>query len=649
MTNVTGAGDQGGPAGEALLESMQAVQYALIRTPGLSSEQLLIRLQEWQQMVQELIGGQTRGEELAALHEMVSALNSSLDLTKTLGLVMDALIHLTGAERGCLMMSNQEGRLEVRAAQSFDQGSVDAHDLELSRTVVQDAVGRGCPVLTTNAQRDPRFSDLESVVGYHLRSIVCVPLQIRDEVIGALYLDNRMRDGVFSEKDLPLLTAFAQQAAVAIDNARMYTMTDQALAARVEELTTLQRIDEELNATLDPEVVLTLTLSWALRATEAESGTLSILDDGRLVRTVSRAGSEDVAEPEPETVRLAMISEEPVVIDSVQLLVPIHYESQVVGFLDLRGKGGCRFQPERVQFAGRLVDHAAVAIENARLYEQAQREIGERKRAEDQLQRYAAELERANEEVKRFAYIVSHDLRSPLLNMRGFAAELRLALDEIQAVMETATPHLDERQRQAVQYALHEDAPEALAFIDSSVEHMDSFISALLKLSRLGRRELKLERVDMNGIVASIVPTLAHQIAAHEGEVRVGELPEAMADRTSMEQVMANILGNAVKYLTSERPAEIEVSGERLEKEMIFHVRDNGRGIAERDMDKVFTPFRRAGRQDVPGEGMGLAYVQALVRRHGGRAWYESEFGVGATFSFTISNELEGGEGVDYG
>ena len=165
MTNVTGAGDQGGPAGEALLESMQAVQHALIRTPGLSSEQLLIRLQEWQQMVQELIGGQTRGEELAALHEMVSALNSSLDLTKTLGLVMDALIHLTGAERGCLMMSNQEGRLEVRAAQSFDQGSVDAHDLELSRTVVQDAVGRGCPVLTKYSQRDPRFSELESVVG----------------------------------------------------------------------------------------------------------------------------------------------------------------------------------------------------------------------------------------------------------------------------------------------------------------------------------------------------------------------------------------------------------------------------------------------------------------------------------------------------
>jgi signal transduction histidine kinase len=150
-----------------------------------------------------------------------------------------------------------------------------------------------------------------------------------------------------------------------------------------------------------------------------------------------------------------------------------------------------------------------------------------------------------------------------------------------------------------------------------------------------------LERVDMNGVVASILSTLAHQITEHEGKVKVGELPEVVADRTSMEQVMGNILGNAVKYLTSERPAEIEVSGERLVEETVFYVKDNGRGIAEEDMDKVFTPFRRAGKQDVPGEGMGLAYVQALVRRHGGRIWCGSELGVGTTFGFTISNLLE--------
>jgi signal transduction histidine kinase len=114
-----------------------------------------------------------------------------------------------------------------------------------------------------------------------------------------------------------------------------------------------------------------------------------------------------------------------------------------------------------------------------------------------------------------------------------------------------------------------------------------------------------------------------------------------------MEQIVGNLLGNAVKYLDSERAAEIEITAERGEEETVFRIRDNGRGIAREDMDKVFAPFRRVGRQDVPGEGMGLPYVQALVRRHGGRIWCESELGVGTTFSFAIPNHLA--EGVNHG
>jgi PAS domain S-box-containing protein len=329
--------------------------------------------------------------------------------------------------------------------------------------------------------------------------------------------------------------------------------------------------------------------------------------------------------------------------------IPLRSGDQAVGVIGLGYSDDDRsFEGDEIDVLSRFAELASIALDNAQLYTQLQQELAERKRAEkalrdseERLQVYAAELEQANEEVKRFAYIVSHDLRAPLVNMRGFATELRLTLDEIEAVMDAVVPHLDGEQRRAIECALHEDAPEALAFIDSSVAHMDSFISALLKLSRLGRCELKLERVDMNGIVASILPTLAHQITEHEGRVRVGELPEVVADRTSMEQVMGNILGNAVKYMTSQRPAEIEVSGERLAEETVFYVKDNGRGIAEEDMDKVFTPFRRAGSQDVPGEGMGLTYVQTLVRRHDGRIWCESELGAGTTFSFTISNRLE--------
>jgi len=270
-------------------------------------------------------------------------------------------------------------------------------------------------------------------------------------------------------------------------------------------------------------------------------------------------------------------------------------------------------------------------------------DITERKRAEEQLERYAVELEQANEEVKQFAYIVSHDLRAPLVNLKGFSAELRFALEAVDSAMETALPHLDEKQRQDVIVALREDVPEALGFINSSVTHMDHFISALLKLSRLGRRELHPESVDVEALVQASLESLAHQIEERQVEVTVGPLPEVVADRTSMEQIMGNLLGNAVKYLDPDCPGEIEITAERGRDETMFHIRDNGRGIAAEDMDKVFAPFRRVGRQDVPGEGMGLPYVQALVRRHGGRIWCESELGVGTTFSFTISNHLEKG------
>jgi len=253
-----------------------------------------------------------------------------------------------------------------------------------------------------------------------------------------------------------------------------------------------------------------------------------------------------------------------------------------------------------------------------------------------ELQRHAAELKQRNEEVRQFAYIISHDLRAPLVNLKGFAAELEAALEVISAAIGRLRPQLDESERSAVSAALEQDAPEALGFINASVTRMDGLVNALLKLSRLGRRELVIESIDMNELVKATLSTLAHQFDERRVRLTVGALPEVAADRTAMEQIMGNLLSNAVLYLDPERPGEVELSGERGRDETTFHVRDNGRGIAREGMDKLFAPFRRAGKQDVPGEGMGLAYVQALVRRHGGRIECESEPGVGTRFSLTL-------------
>jgi PAS domain S-box-containing protein len=271
------------------------------------------------------------------------------------------------------------------------------------------------------------------------------------------------------------------------------------------------------------------------------------------------------------------------------------------------------------------------------------RDVTERKQAEEKLKHYAADLKRANEEVREFAYIVSHDLRTPLVNIKGFAAELRSTLKTVDSALNGALPHLDQKEKQEVTDAFRRDIPEALNFIDSSATHMDGFINSLLKLSRMGRREMTFEPINLAEIVETTLKGLAHQIKEHRAKITAGPLPEVIGDRTAIEQIVENILSDAVKYLDPDRPGEIEITGERNEEKTILVIRDNGRGIAKEDMPRVFMPFRRFGRQDTKGEGMGLAFAHTLARRHGGNIRCESESGAGTTFTVTLSNHPEQG------
>ncbi|MHB1296535.1 MAG: sensor histidine kinase [Anaerolineae bacterium] len=266
------------------------------------------------------------------------------------------------------------------------------------------------------------------------------------------------------------------------------------------------------------------------------------------------------------------------------------------------------------------------------------RDITVRKRLEQERLQHAQELQERNEEMKQFAYIISHDLRAPLVNLRGFASEVRSAAEILREACGRALSQVEPGTFEAARCALEQDLPEALGFIDSSVSRMDRLISAVLELSRLGRRELHAEELDVETIVHHVLSSLAFQIEQRQATVQVEPLPRVMADRTAMEQIVGNLLANAVLYLKPGRPGEIRISAETGPDETIFHIADNGRGIAADDAEKVFALFRRAGRQDVPGEGMGLAYVQTLVRRLGGHISYTSEYDVGTTFSFSINH-----------
>jgi signal transduction histidine kinase len=260
-----------------------------------------------------------------------------------------------------------------------------------------------------------------------------------------------------------------------------------------------------------------------------------------------------------------------------------------------------------------------------------------------------ADLREANDEIQRFAYIISHDLRSPLVNIMGFTSELeqlrgdifrriaRLGQDAAlvpsapEDASENAEPDLEGSDKQ-----LADDFSEALGFIKSSISKMDRLISAILHLSREGRREFSPERINMHELIEGMAATVAHQAAEANAQIRIGALPDIVSDRLALEQIFSNLIDNALKYLKPGVPGDIEIRGRTKLGFAVFDVVDNGRGIDPKDHQRIFDLFRRAGAQDRPGQGIGLAHVRALVRRLGGTISVASELNQGSTFTVTL-------------
>ncbi|WP_409188982.1 sensor histidine kinase [Bradyrhizobium sp. RDM4] len=258
-----------------------------------------------------------------------------------------------------------------------------------------------------------------------------------------------------------------------------------------------------------------------------------------------------------------------------------------------------------------------------------------------------ADLREANDEIQRFAYIVSHDLRSPLVNIMGFTSELEeLGKDIFGRIgsltrvpadgppLAPDTPGGIALEAQDVQ--LSQDFSEALGFIKSSIAKMDRLISAILNLTREGRREFQPVKIDTRELIETVVSTLAHQAAEAHAEIHVEPLPNIVSDRLALEQIFSNLIDNAIKYLKSGVPGEIRIRGRTKLGYAIFEISDNGRGIDPKDHQRIFELFRRAGTQDRPGQGIGLAHVRALVRRLGGTMSVSSELNTGSTFTITL-------------
>lgn len=575
---------------------------------------------------------EARARQLATLNAVAQTLTSTLDLDALLQQIVASAVSLLNSEAGSLLLIDAEtGEYIFTVTTGPVAPDLIGRRLPAGEGAAGAAVLTGRPAIINDAQADPRwYQGADQTTGFVTRSVLAAPLRSKDHTLGALEIINKRDGSPFNEEDQDLVMAFASQAAVSIENARLYTQTDQALAARVDELTMIQRIDRELNAALDIDRVLSITLDWALRQTGAEAGAVGIVvPEG--VQLIAMQGYPDGAadyrqKPIPTHAgiigRVVRTGQASLVTDvwqdpdylalrpdtAAQLTLPIRSEEATIGVIALESPDAGCFSQEHVQFMTRLADHASVAVTNARLY---------------------SEVQAANLAKSEFVSFVSHELKTPMTSIKGYAD--LLAQGAVGPVTDMQANFLNT--------------------IRSNVDRMATLVSDLADISRIeaGRMRLEMATIPFQAVIDEVVRSTANQIAS-KGQTLVQaiepNLPAIWGDQVRLVQVLTNLVSNANKYTPSGGTITLRVEQsnnlwdpEGAPRVLHVSVRDTGIGISPEDQQRIFTKFFRAedrAVREIPGTGLGLNIFKNLVELQGGKAWFESQLGQGSTFHFTV-------------
>jgi signal transduction histidine kinase/nitrate/nitrite-specific signal transduction histidine kinase len=568
-----------------------------------------------------------RARQLATLNEVSTSMASNLDLDSLLQRIIQSSMDILGCEAGSLFLTDEEtGEYVFRVAAGPVGQNLVGMRIAPGKGLVGEAMESGLPIIVNDAQNDPRFfKGTDQSTGFITHALMVVPLRRGERSIGAIEVINKRDLTVFTDDDKNLLTAFAGQAAVAIENARLFAQTDQALAERVEELSVLQRIDRELNTALDTQRVLDITLDWAMNQTQAHAGSIGIvseegirvlatrgysdpglvnglaLDDGIMGR-VARSGQTHVAR------NLHAGSDYQGVLPSTQaqLTIPILRGSEVIGIVNLESPSSEAFPEDRIDFASRLLDHASVAIENARLF---------------------GEVRAANQAKSEFVSTAAHELKTPMTAIKMSADLINLG----------ALGPVNDTQK------------EYLGKIKNNLERMNTIVSDLNDITRIetGRMRMEIKPIVFPALVDDVLSATRHLFEAKKQTLQVdmpADLPHVLADPNRASQVLVNLLSNAYKYTSESGEVYLRVFPDPATDGGLgwvhIAVRDTGIGMKPEDLQKLFTKFfrseDRAAREMASGTGLGLSIVKNLVELQGGKIWVESEFRKGSTFHFTL-------------
>ncbi|MCB0209043.1 MAG: GAF domain-containing protein [Anaerolineae bacterium] len=578
---------------------------------------------------------QEKARQLTTLGEVSSAISSTLDLDVVLMRIMEHAVQLLNAEAGSLLLADSKRQnLKFEVVLGPTEDKLVGVKTSIGKGIVGTVAQSGEPLIINDVSSDPRWNvDFDEETEFKTKDLMCVPMQVRNEVIGVIEVLNKQDGSIFTEEDCNLLMSFGGQAAIAIQNAQKFTLTDRALAERMQELQTLQMFDQQLQTSIELHNVLDITLTYAMDALGLSIGAMGVVNtnndnEPELYLPVQRGMPMEISRYKNKSWRLsqgfighAVRTGQSVLTNDVAeveecrpaaylarsvLVVPIKQEGHVIGVINLESTSTDYFTEEDLNFVTILVSHAAIAIENAKLFEQ---------------------VKHANQSKTEFMSTASHELKIPMTSIKGYAKLLQMG----------AGGPLSDKQK------------DFLEVISNNVDRMDRLVSDLLDVSRIeaGRIRLEIDDVEFKQVIEDVVESVQNQVKSKKLHLTLNvdeNLPQIRADYNRMVQIMTNLVSNAYKYTPEGGDIVViaqpyfngDVNGDV--QGIKVTVKDTGYGIAQEDMDKLFTNFFRSSDQNIrnePGTGLGLSITKKMIENHGGELVVKSEYGKGSAFTFT--------------
>jgi PAS domain S-box-containing protein len=544
-----------------------------------------------------------RTREVTALSETGRKLASTLELDAVLDSIMDACLELFQVQQACFIMMDEDDYLRMRRHRGLSEEFVRSIVGQPGEGFFGKVYQSGEAILVKDAPKQLDPATAEAVLREGVTSFVHVPVKVKGETVAVMNLTSSREDRRFSERDLERLSAFADQAAIAIENARLFEETK----ANLEEITFLHRrylqeawsefLKEETGREragymYDQGTISPARAAWGpeigLAAQHGDTIALSDMADA-LQGTVEEVGAVLRASPTQSA-----------------LAVPLKVRGQVIGALDFYETDRARdWSAEDIAMVETVANQVALAVENARAYEE--------------LQKTAEQLEEMDRLKTQFLANMSHELRTPLNSIIGFSRVILKGIDG----------PITEQQR------------TDLTSIYNNGQHLLGMINDILDISKIeaGKMELVFEPVDVQQIISGVVSTAVALVKDKPIELRQEvdpTLPIIRADGTRVRQVVLNLLSNAAKF-TEE--GEITLRAWADEDQITISVKDTGIGISPENQTTIFEEFRQVDASTTRrtgGTGLGLAISRHFVEMHNGRIWVESEPGVGSTFTFTL-------------